>query len=82
MPINVFGNSYSKNSGNKIDTGSFLQRLYLRINYIEVKETTQKFLIKESQPETPQLAIESTPNQQPIENNEGVAYDVNLENTL
>ena len=32
---------------------------------------------------TPQLAIENTPTiQQPIEVNEGVAYDVELENTL
>ena len=46
----------------------------------EVKETTQKLgdVIKESI--TPQPAIENTP--QPIENNEGVLYDVDLENTL
>ena len=50
----------------------------------EVKETTQKIgdLIKESQPATPQLAIENTPNQQPIENIEVVIYDVELENKL
>ena len=50
----------------------------------EVKETTQTIgdVKKESQPETPQLAIENTPNHQPIENNEGVIYDVELENTL
>ena len=84
MPINVFSNSNSNNSGIKIVTSSFVQRLYLRINYIEVKETTQQIgdVIKGSQPETPQLAIESTPNHQPIENNEGVGYDVELENTL
>ena len=37
----------------------------------EVKETTQKRgdVNKESQSETPQLAIENTPNHQPIENN-------------
>ena len=42
----------------------------------EVKKTTQDLgdVIKESQPETPQLAIEDTPTHQPIENNEGVIY--------
>ena len=34
MPINVFGNS-SSNSGNKIDTSLFVQKPYLRTNYIE-----------------------------------------------
>ena len=34
MPINVFGNS-SNNSDNKIDTSLFVQKLYLRTNYIE-----------------------------------------------
>ena len=34
MPINVFGNS-SNNSVNKIDTGLFVQKLYLRTNYVE-----------------------------------------------
>ena len=34
MPINVFGNS-SNNSGNKIDTSLFVQKPYLRHNYIE-----------------------------------------------
>ena len=50
----------------------------------EVNKTTQKIsdVIKESQPQTPQLAIENTPAPQPIENNEGVIYDVDLENTL
>ena len=50
----------------------------------EVEETTQKLgdNIKESQPEAPQLAIENTPNRQPIENNESALYDVDLENTL
>ena len=33
MPINVFGNS--NNSGNKIDTSLFVQKPYLRTNYIE-----------------------------------------------
>ena len=31
---------------------------------------------------TPQLALENTPTIQPMENNEGVIYDVKLENTL
>ena len=34
MPINVFGNS-SNNSGNKIDISLFVQKPYLRTNYIE-----------------------------------------------
>ena len=34
MPINVFGNS-SKNSENKIDTSLFVQKPYLRMNYME-----------------------------------------------
>ena len=34
MPINVFGNS-SNNSDNKIDTSFFVQKPYLRSNYIE-----------------------------------------------
>ena len=34
MPINVFGNS-SNNSDNKIDTSLFIQKPYLRANYIE-----------------------------------------------
>ena len=51
----------------------------------DVKKSTQELgdVIKESQPQTPQLAMESTPTtHQPIENNEGVTYDVELENTL
>ena len=36
MLINVFGNSSSSHdNGNKIDTSIFLQKLYLRTNYIE-----------------------------------------------
>ena len=35
MPINVFGNS-SNNSDNKIDTSLFVQKTYLRSNYVEV----------------------------------------------
>ena len=34
MPINVFGNS-SNNSDNKIDTSLFVQKTYLRTNYIQ-----------------------------------------------
>ena len=47
-----------------------------------VKESTQNLgnVIKENN--TPQLAIKNTPAPQPIENNEGVIYDVDLENTL
>ena len=35
MPINVFGNSNSNDNSNKIDTSSFIQKPYLRTNYIE-----------------------------------------------
>ena len=35
MPINVFGNSNSNNSDNKIDTSMFVQKPYLRHNYLE-----------------------------------------------
>ena len=57
-----------------------------------VKGSSEKIgdVIKESQPKTAQLAIENTPQPaientpapQPIENNEGRVYDVELENTL
>ena len=36
MPINVFGNS-SHDNNNKIDTSLFVQRPYLKANYIEAK---------------------------------------------
>ena len=39
-------------------------------------------VIKKSQPIPPQLVIEITPSLQTTENNEGVIYDVELENTL
>ena len=35
MPINVFGNSNSNYNGNKFDTSLFVQKPYLRTNYIE-----------------------------------------------
>ena len=35
MPINVFGNSNSNDNGSKIDTSLFVQKPYLRSNYIE-----------------------------------------------
>ena len=36
MPINVFGNSSSSHdNGNKIDTTLFVQKPYLKTNYIE-----------------------------------------------
>ena len=37
MPINVFGNSNSNISDNKIDTSLFVQKPYLRSNSIEAK---------------------------------------------
>ena len=36
MPINVFGNS-SSNSENRIDTSLFVQKPYLRSNYVDGK---------------------------------------------
>ena len=50
----------------------------------EVNESTQNLgeNFKKLKPETPRLAIENTPTTQPIENNEEVAYDVELENTF
>ena len=35
MPINLFSNSNSNNSDNKIDTSLFVRKPYLRTNYIE-----------------------------------------------
>ena len=35
MPFNVFGNNNSHNNGNKIDTSLFVQKPFLRSNYIE-----------------------------------------------
>ena len=37
MPINVFGNSSQDNS-NKINTSLFVQKPYLRSNYIEANK--------------------------------------------
>ena len=58
--------------------------------YDVIKESTQKLgdvIEKNNTPQldienTPQPAIENTQPQQPIENNEGGVYDVDLENTL
>ena len=35
MPINELGNSSSNDNGSKIDTSLFVQKHYLRHNYIE-----------------------------------------------
>ena len=35
MPIDNFGSSNSNHNGNKIDTSLFVQKPYLRTNYIE-----------------------------------------------
>ena len=50
MPINVFGNS-SNSSENRIDTSLFVQKLYLRTNYIEANieedlDLKSQFIIK------------------------------------
>ena len=56
MPINVFGNSSSShNNGNKIDTSLFVQKHYLRHNYIETN-------IKEDLDSRNQYKIESLPD--------------------
>ena len=52
MPINVFGNS-SNNSEHKIDTSLFVQRPFLRTNYIEANieediDSKNQFRIKNS----------------------------------
>ena len=55
----------------------------------KVNESTQKLgeVIKVSQPETPQLAIENPQQQLPKQNNQddsqpGILYDVSLQNTI
>ena len=51
----------------------------------EVKESTQKLGEIGKESNTPQLAIENTQNELPIENeqiHDGVIYDTSLENTL
>ena len=48
----------------------------------EVNESTQRIGESVKENSTPQLAIENTPTHQPTGNNEGVIYDVELENTL
>ena len=35
MPINVFGNSNQNNNNNKMDASLFVQKPYMRTNYIE-----------------------------------------------
>ena len=62
------------------------ENLSLITKKLEVNESTKKLgeVIEKSQPENniPQPAIEHTPPRQPVENNEGVIYDTELENTL
>ena len=67
---------------NDIKLAEYLSPITKKLD--EVNETTQNLreIIKKSKPKTPQLAIENTPTPQPKENNEGVTYDVELENTL
>ena len=53
-----------------------------KLGYV-IKESTQSLGIVMKENNTPQLAIENTPTIQPaIENNDGIAYDVQLENTF
>ena len=69
------------NQTNDVKLAESLSPITKRLD--EVKESTEKLgdVIKESKPKTSQLVIENTP-QPAIENNEGVLYDVELENTL
>ena len=53
MPINVFGNSNSNDNNNKIDESLFVQKLYLRTNYIEANmegyiDLKNEYIIKNS----------------------------------
>ena len=43
MPTNVFGiSSSSNNNGKKIDTSKFVEKPYLRTNYINIREAASK----------------------------------------
>ena len=55
MPINVFGISNSHDNGNKVDTSLFVQKPYLRTNYIESN-------IEEDNDLKAQYRIESLPD--------------------
>ena len=57
MPINVFGNSNSNNSDNKIDISLFVQKPYLKHNYIEAnidEDINMKNQFKIKNPPCPQ----------------------------
>ena len=73
MPINVFGNSNLNNFGNKYDNSLFVQKLYLRSNYIESN-------IEEDIDKKNQFRIKNVPD--PISNREACSknYDDNLIN--
>ena len=72
-------NRFSKQT-HVIKLAEFLSPITKKLD--EVNNSTQKIgdVFKESQPRTPQLAIENTPAPQSIENNERVIYDDDLEN--
>ena len=75
-----FKNRISKQT-HDINLAESLSRITKQID--EVKQSTQKLgdVFKENN--TPQLAIVNTPTtHQPIENNDGTIYDVELENIL
>ena len=63
MPINVFGNSNSNDNNNKVDTSKFVQKSYLRSNYIET-DLDHDINLKN------QYRIINLPD--PINNNDGV----------
>ena len=55
MPINVFGNSNSNNSDNKIDTSLLVKKPFVRTNYIEAN-------IEEDIDQTSQFRIKNLPD--------------------
>ena len=71
MPINVIGNSSSSHAtSNKIDTTLFVQKLYLRTNYIESN-------IEEDNDLKNQYRIENLPDPKPIREASSKIYVVN-----
>ena len=73
MPINVFGNSNSNNNKNEIDTSLFVQKPYLRHNYIESN-------IEEDIDLKNQFRIKNLPDPTEIQDACSKRYDDNLFN--
>ena len=92
---NILAEQQKKHRAIKIKFRTLKQTLDIKLaenlspftkNLEEVNETTKKLreVIEKSEPENniPQAAIERTSPSQPIQNNEGVMYETELENTL